>query len=152
IDSLFIASASVNAGENLYILGAEEPLEDATNFAPEALDLLLAELRRSFDCVVVDIPRTAAVHHREALTGADGVVVVTDLSLAGMRDTLRLASFAKRVANEGKVTIVANRVGADKKGAVPKADFEKGIEGKIDYMVPEDMKVMALANHTGKAV
>jgi pilus assembly protein CpaE len=152
IDSLFIASASVNAGENFYILGAEEPLDDITTFAPEALDLLLTELRRSFDCVVVDIPRTAAVHHRDALTGADAVVVVTDLSLAGMRDTLRLSSFAKRVANDGKVMIVANRVGADKKGAVPKADFEKGIEGKIDYMVPEDMKSMALANHTGKPV
>ena len=152
IDSLFIASASVNAGENLYVLGAEEPLDDLASFAPEALDLLLTELRRSFDCVVVDIPRTAAVHHRDALAGADAMVVVTDLSLAGMRDTLRLSSFAKRVASEGKVVVVANRVGADKKGAVPKADFEKGIEGKVDYLVPEDMKSMALANHTGKAV
>lgn len=152
IDSLFIASAAVNAGENSFILGAEEPLDDVTSFAPEALDLLLTELRRSFDCVVVDIPRVAAVHHRDALTGADAVVVVTDLSLAGMRDTLRLSSFAKRVANDGKVVVVANRVGADKKGAVPKADFEKGIEGKVDYVVPEDMKSMALANHTGKPV
>ena len=152
IDSLFIASAAVNAGENLYILGAEEPLDDATAFAPEALDLLLTELRRSFDCVVVDIPRAAAVQHRDALNGADAVVVVTDLTLAGMRDTLRLTSFAKRVASEGKVITVANRVGADKKGAVPKVDFEKGIEGKIDHVLPEDMKSMALANHTGKAV
>jgi len=152
IDSLFIASASVNAGENLYILGAEEPLDDLASFAPEALDLLLTELRRSFDCIVVDIPRAAAVHHRDALAGAHAMVVVTDLSLAGMRDTLRLSGFAKRVASEGKVVVVANRVGADKKGAVPKADFEKGIEGKVDYVVPEDMKSMALANHTGKAV
>ncbi|MGE5146088.1 MAG: AAA family ATPase [Candidatus Eiseniibacteriota bacterium] len=152
IDSLFIASAAVNAGENLYILGAEEPLDDLASFAPEALDLLLTELRRSFDCVVVDIPRAAAVHHRDALAGANAMVVVTDLSLAGMRDTLRLSSFAKRVASEGKLFVVANRVGADKKGAVPKADFEKGIEGKVDFIVPEDMKSMALANHTGKPV
>lgn len=152
IDSLFIASAAVGASENLYVLGAEDPLDQIWVPDPEALDLLLAELKQNFDCIVIDLPRTAAPAHAAVLKAATSVVLVTDRSLVGMRDTMRLGAMMKSVAPEAKPLIVANRVGADRKSEIPQREFEKGTEVSVDLSVPEDSKAMGLAWHSGKAV
>jgi pilus assembly protein CpaE len=151
IDGLFVAGAAIGVSDRLYVLGSEEPLEDGVEFHSDALELLLTELRRSFDVVVLDIPRALAVQQQAALADAT-IAVVSDMSLLGVRDTLRLCGFAKRAYSDGKVVTVINRVGGDRKGEVPKGDFEKGIEGKIDVIVPEDKKTMAIASHAGKAI
>jgi len=152
IDSLFIASAAVNAAENLYVLGAEEPLEQLWAPGAEALDLLIAELKQNFDCVVIDLPRSAALSHGAVLKASTDVVLVTDRSLIGMRDTMRLAAMLKNVATETEPLVVANRVGADKNAEIPTREFERGTEVKIDLSLPEDPKAMAMAWHSGKAV
>lgn len=152
IDGLFVAGAAININDRLYVLGSEEPMEDNVNFDAEALDILLRELRRTFEVVILDIPRSLAADIQPVLSDAT-VVVVSDMTLVGVRDTLRIVGFAKRaVAGGGKVLTVINRAGADKKAQIPKAEFEKGVEAKIDIMIPEDVKAMALASHSGKAV
>ena len=151
IDSLFVAGAAVGISDKLYVLGSEEPLEDGVEFHSDALELLLTELRRSFDVVILDIPRALAVQQQAALADAT-VAVVSDMSLLGVRDTLRLSGFAKRAYADGNIITVINRVGGDRKGEVPKSDFEKGIEGKVDVIVPEDKKTLAIASHAGKAI
>ncbi|MHA1538568.1 MAG: AAA family ATPase [Alphaproteobacteria bacterium] len=151
IDGLFVAGAAININDRLYVLGSEEPVEDNINFDVEALDILLRELRRNFEVVILDVPRAIAASMQPVLSDAT-VVVVSDMSLVGVRDTLRIVGFAKRAAAEGKVLTVINRAGADKKAQIPKAEFEKGIEAKIDITIPEDAKTMALASHSGKAV
>jgi len=151
IDSLFVAGAAIGVADRLYVLGSEEPLEDGVDFHNDALELLLTELRRSFDVVVLDIPRALAVQQQAALADAT-IAVVSDMTLLGVRDTLRLSGFAKRAYTDGKIVTIINRVGSDRKGEVPKGDFEKGIEGKIDVIVPEDKKTLAIASHSGKAI
>lgn len=151
IDSLFIASAAVSAADNLYVLAAEEPLEQLWAPEAEALELLIAELKQNFDCVVIDLPRTAALSHGAVLKASTDIVVVTDRSLVGMRDTMRLGAMLKAAASETKPLIVANRVGADKNAEIPVREFERGTEVKIDLSLPEEAKTMALAWHSGKA-
>jgi pilus assembly protein CpaE len=151
IDGLFVAGAAIGVADHLYVLGSEEPLEDGVEFHSDALELLLTELRRSFDVVVLDVPRALAVQQQAALADAT-IAVVSDMTLLGVRDTLRLSGFAKRAYSDGKVITVINRVGGDRKGEVPKGDFEKGIEGKIDVIVPEDKKTLAIASHAGKPI
>ncbi len=151
IDSLFIASATVNAAENLYVLGAEEPLEQLWAPDPEGLDRLISELKQNFDCVVIDLPRSAALSHGAVLKASTDVVLVTDRSLIGMRDSMRLSAMLKTVASEAEPLVVANRAGADKKAEIPAREFERGTEMKIDLSLPEEPKTMALAWHSGKA-
>lgn len=151
IDSLFVAGAAVSVSDKFYVLGSEEPVEDNVAFEPGSLELLIQELRQSFELVVIDMPREIAVRQQELLADAT-VVIVSDLSLLGVRDTLRLNGYAKRVIGDGRILTVANRVGGDKRTNVPKADFEKGIENKLDVLVPDDGKTFAAAQHSGKSI
>lgn len=150
IDSLFVSSAAVSVGQNLFVLAAEEPLDGPLMFDSEALELLLAELRHSFDCIILDVPRTTAVAQWHMLATSDSICIVTDLSLPGMRDTIRLTGIAKSAAPETNLVVVANRAGADKKGEIPSREFEKSGEVKIDFVIPDDPKAYALSSNNGK--
>lgn len=152
IDHLFVASASTNASENLAVLGAEEPLDNIMGFAPEALDLLLSELRAAYEVVIVDIPRSLAIEMRDVVAQGTDVMMVTDLSLAGMRDSMRLAMLYKNVAPTSNRHVIVNRVGSDKKFELPKGEFEKGIDGKIAQMIPDDVKAAKGALNIGKPI
>ncbi len=151
IDSLFLSAAAVNAGENLFVLGAEEPLDTGLSFEPDALVLLLQELAQSFDTVIIDVPRGVAVNHWSALAGVSCIALVSDMSLTGMRDIVRLKAMFKTNAPEARVVVVANRAGTEKKKTeVPRREFERGIEGQIDFVIPEDAKSQTLSSQSGK--
>ncbi len=150
IDGLFIERAMVRESDNLMILASEEALENAFTFDPAAVELLLEKLRCDFDCVVVDFPRSAVTANAYILEAASAAAVVSDPSLAGMRDTIRLVSFIKRVAPTALVKVVINRLGAAKKGELSKDDFERNAELKVDHVIPQELKVAAESVGAGK--
>ncbi len=150
IDGLFIERALVRECDNLFILGAEEALENAFSFDPAAVEMLLEKLRCDFDCVIVDFPRAVVTANAYILSAASAVAVVSDASLAGMRDTLRLVAFTKRVAPAAAVKVVVNRFGAAKKGELSKEDFERGAGLKIDHLIPQESGVAAISAGAGK--
>jgi pilus assembly protein CpaE len=151
IDPLFIASAMVNESENLFILGGEEPLESKSELNAFAIDPLIGALRSNFSALVLDMPRNTAVYHPRLIQASTGVLIVTDFSLAGMRDVLRLKSFVRDFNPDGESQIVA--IGSkDSRGMLTQKDFEKGIEGKIDHVIPFDAKLANDAANGGKAI
>lgn len=150
IDGLFIERAMLRDGENLYVLSSEEALDYVINFDPTAVELLIDHLRRDFECVVVDLPRFAARSQTAMLTPPASVVVVSDPSLAGMRDTQRLVALFKKISPNADVSVGLNRVGACKGGELTKADFEKGAQARIDWMMPFDAKTFGQGSARGR--
>ncbi len=150
IDSLFVTSALVKATERLYVMGSEEPLDEEILPDPEAMGLLLSELRRRFRFVLVDLPRNMIRLQDTILASATKIVVVSDISLAGIRDTVRLLTKIKQVATKPSIKIVANKFNNITAGLAVK-DFERGTDTKIDIVVPEDVKIAVAAN-AGKPV
>lgn len=150
IDGLFIASAMVNASDSLFVLASEGPLGGHLSFDPGAVDLLFHELCHNFDRVVVDLPRSALVQNQGLLAKATDILVVSDLSLPCVRDTMRMLSFLKDSAYDARVLVVANRVHRGGKGQISRNDFERGIETRVHYVVPEDVKGATASANAGK--
>lgn len=151
LDSLLIASSMVSESERLSVLGAEEPVEDTLSFGATAVGALLEELRGNYEVVVVDLPRHLLPANRAVLGSAGQVILVSELSLAGIRDTARLAAAIKVLGGPACV-VVASRVGGSRKPQVDRATFERGIQGKIAFLVPDDEKTVGAAANQGKAV
>jgi pilus assembly protein CpaE len=139
IDALLLGSAMVQQSERLRVLAAEEPLEDEVAIGPAGLRALLAQLADSCDAVVVDVPRRLDPTSRDLLARADVVAVVTDLSLAGMRDAQRLSAAIRGLRPKDRTLVVANRVGGVA-GEVPQAEFERGLGTTLDLLVANDPK------------
>jgi pilus assembly protein CpaE len=151
-DSLLLASAMVTEGDKLPILATEESLEEQLMFDGTAVAPLLSALSQDYDCLIVDLPRSLDGIGRQVIALADSTVVVTDLSLSALRDSVRLVDLAQKLEARNKPLVIANQVGADHRGEIGRAEFEKGLNGGLDHTVPFDPKAMMAAAHSGKAV
>jgi len=149
IDSLFISSATSKIGSRLSVMAAEESVDGDFRYDASAIDLLLDELHRQSDCVIVDLPRTVAATRARVLGAATDVIIVTELSLAGLRDSIRLHGLVQQVAAKARTIFVANRVAGKDRG-ITKAEFEKALGRAIDFMLPEQDKAAAAAASSGK--
>jgi pilus assembly protein CpaE len=152
IDGLFIERAMVKASEKLAVLSAEAPINQPLMTDGAAFFQLQEEMRSAFECTVVDLPRGMLVQHPHLVSDMQVIVIVTDLTLAAARDTIRLLSWFKTNAPNTSVTVLANRVAGTGQPEITRKDFETSIERKIDYLVPLDMKLAAQAAKLGKPV
>ena len=151
IDSLFVTSVATKCGERLHVLAAEEAVDDEIHFNTSAVSLLLDELKKTAGVVVIDLPRNAHGARAVILAVATDIIVVTDLTLAGLRDAIRLYTMIQQVAPNARVVFVANRDGG-REGTVSKAEFEKALGKQITFVIPEDAKANQAAANAGKPV
>jgi pilus assembly protein CpaE len=150
VDSLMIASSMVVATNRLSVLSAEEHLEEPTPIDPSALNAIIKEVRGNFDFVIIDMPRNLVTSQRRLLGMAHAIVLVCDQSLFGIRDCLRLKLLVKSATERAQMLIVTARHGKDRPPQVDQATFERGIQDKISFHIPEDFKVINEAANTGK--
>jgi pilus assembly protein CpaE len=150
IDGLFIERAMVKANERLAVLSAEAPINQPLMSDGAAFFQLQEEMKAAFECTVIDLPRHMLVQHPHLLHDVQATVVVSELTLAGARDTIRILSWLKANAPQTKVLVVANRVPASGVGEVTRKDFETSIERKIDVMLPFDAKTATQSAKLGK--
>jgi pilus assembly protein CpaE len=152
IDGLFIERAMVKAGENLSVLSAEAPINSPIMTDGTAFYQLQEEMRLAFECTIVDLPRGMLVQHPHLVAEIQVAVIVTELTLAAARDTIRILSWLKSNAPMTQVVVVANKVMPAAALEISRKDFEGSIERKIDYLVPLDQKLAAQAAKLGKTV
>lgn len=149
LDTLFMASAMVPKTEQLSILAAEEELGRDPGYAPEAFDRLLGEVRRGFEAVWVDMPRSTFGSLAKVLPHVKHVFIVADLSLVSLRDAVRLKAFCNEHAAFTELSVILNKVDKSKQ-SMTVAQFERGVETKVAVKLAEDFKVLDGAAATGK--
>lgn len=149
LDSLFMASALLPKTEKLSILAAEEDLARDTGFRPEGIERLIEEVRHDFEWVWVDLPRALAYLGARVLERADHVLLVSDLTLAGMRDTMRLSAMCEELVHDGKVSILVNETG--RATGMTAAQFAKGVPLPVLATLEEERKA-ATASVSGKPI
>lgn len=150
VDSLMVAGATVNESENFSVLSAEESIDEFIHVDNAAVSMLLKELRPNYRVVIVDLPSYLFPTQKRLFALAHEIVLVTEMTLAGIRDTLRIRTALKALGITARLTMVAGRWGPQRPTGVDEAAFAKGAQVKIDFFLPDDPKNMAAANNAGK--
>ncbi|WCM28292.1 pilus assembly protein CpaE [Sphingomonas sp. QA11] len=150
IDGLFIERAMVKSSEMLSVLSAEAPINSPVLTDGAAFYQLQEEMRAAFECTIVDLPRNMLVQHPHLITDVQVAVVVTELTLAAARDSIRILSWLKSNAPQTQVFVVANKMHVNGQQEISRKDFEGSIERKIDFVIPFDQKLGAQAAKLGK--
>ncbi|WP_169569732.1 cellulose synthase operon protein YhjQ/BcsQ [Sneathiella limimaris] len=152
LDKLFLDSAITKAGDRLAVLGTEEPIEEFVDVNPDSIDTLIGEISQDYSQVIVDLPRHLLPTQGALLASADTVVLVSDQTLAGIRDMNRITQAMTSLSTKGRIVRVISRVGSERVAQVAKADFQKALEEPAQYFVPEDGKTVSVCANAGKAV
>jgi pilus assembly protein CpaE len=77
---------------------------------------------------VLDLPRHMLIQYPHMVHDAHVAVVVSELTLAATRDTIRILAWLKSNAPQTKVIVVANRVPSGGALEISRKDFEQSIE------------------------
>ncbi len=151
IDSLFVSSATAKLSDHLVVMATEETISGDVALDPGASEILLEALGRANDVIIVDLPRTAFRMRHHVLQAVTHAVLVTEMDLASLRDSIRLLGAIEEANPDIVITVIANRVGS-KKQAMPVAEFKKALGHKVDFTVPEDSKTFIDAANNGKPI
>ena len=91
------------------------------------------------------------IQHPHLISEIQVTMVVTELTLASARDTIRILSWLKTNAPNSRVVVVANRVHPGSP-EISRKDFEQSIERKVDVLIPFDLRVASQAAKLGKTL
>lgn len=143
IDSLFLDRVSANFTQGLSLMSAEEPLKNMINPSSNAAETLQRITREKYSYVLVDLPRSMNPLTRSFLERADMVVLVSELTLLGLRDLLRISDYLKELHKTPLV--VANREGLASKHEISRKDFEKHYGQPVTVHIPCMMEAFSTA-------
>lgn len=152
MDARLLASATLHESPQLSVLAAEEPLVDLPQVAAGAADAMISVLRNDCDFIILDLPRHLDDIVRRTITIATTVGVVTDLSLAAARDTLRLVEFNRVLSPTAKHIVLGNQVGAPHRGEVGRTEFERVVGLSLDFAIPFEPQTALTTSSTGTAL
>jgi len=140
----------VRANERLSVLSAEAPINQPLVSDGTAFFQLQEEMRNAFESTVLDLPRHMLIQYPHLVHDAHVAVVVSQLTLAGTRDTIRVLAWLKSNAPQTKVVVVANGVPSGGALEISRKDFEQSIERPVDIVFPYDAKLAAQSAKLGK--
>jgi pilus assembly protein CpaE len=149
IDELFLDRALVHMSETLSVMAAEEALDRTVVPGPNGIAALMTALKERTEALVVDAPS----HDPEGLLAVaeacQDLLVVTELTLPGLRDTARLLALIEDAAPGARTLVIANRV---PKGTpdVARREFEQELRRPIDVMLPAEDKPVGQAANAGQ--
>ncbi|MBY0319876.1 MAG: hypothetical protein K2X72_14225 [Reyranella sp.] len=150
IDALFIQQVAQKKSEHLYAMGAEEPPTGGFQARPHAASDFLRSFHRRFRWIVADVPRGDPVIQRQVLEASSDILLITDLSLPGVRDAMRLQQMVHEVAPGAKLHIATSGAVDARRSAVKVADVERTLKRKVDCKIPADAAATLAAINFGK--
>ena len=150
IDALFIQQVAQKKSEYLYAMGAEEPPTGGFQARPHAASDFLRSFHRRFRWIVADVPRGDPALQRQVLEASSDILLITDLSLPGVRDAMRLQQMVHEVAPGAKLHIATSGAVDARRSAVKVADVERTLKHKVDCQIPADAAAALSAINFGK--
>lgn len=151
IDSVFVDRTMIKEHDNLLILGAEEAMQNDVPMDAASIETLIEKLRESFQVLVVEPPHGNMTAVKAAMRMATHIIFVSNYSVVGMRDIIRLNGLADQLAAGTQQLVLANQ-GTTGKSDVNAKDFESVTGLSVDAEIPSDIRGVIAALNAGSAL
>lgn len=147
IDNLFLASALTRHPNGVFVLPAPPEIEEADSIGHDEVKLALDLLRARFRYTVVDTARTITGATAAALEASRRILLVSDLSVPGVRSARRTVELLTRLAVPlENVELLVTEAGA---GPVSLQDAARAIGKQPFFVIPRDEGSAAEAMNHG---
>jgi pilus assembly protein CpaE len=111
VDDIFLHSTLTRHSSGIFVMPAPPNIEEADAVSHDDVKLALRLMRGQFRYIVIDTPRTITAASLAALEDADRLLVLTDLSVPGVRAARRTCELLKRLGTTSeRVELVVSEV------------------------------------------
>lgn len=151
LDAELLQGALTDSGHGFSIIAAPETIMPLDTVDQDRLLELLRLVRSTFDVVLVDLPNDWSNWSLSLALAADQLVVVTDLTVAGLRQTRRrLDLFASLGIRAERIRVVANRVAHGLFKSIDLKDAAGALGCEIDATITDGDGDMSEAQNEGR--
>jgi pilus assembly protein CpaE len=153
IDTAFVDRLLAKCTDHLSLLAAPATLERVYDFGADAFDSIFDSLRATVPCIVLDVPHQWTGWSKQALVGADDILIVAAPDLANLRNTKNLYDFFKSARpNDRLPKYCLNQVGVPKRPEIKAADFAKALEDEPVANIPFEPQLFGAAANNGQMI
>jgi pilus assembly protein CpaE len=153
IDTAFIDRLLAKCTDHLSLLAAPATLDRVYDFGADAFDAIFDSLRTTVPCVVLDVPHQWTGWSKQALIGADDILIVAAPDLANLRNTKNLYDLLKASRpNDHLPRYCLNQVGVPKRPEIKAADFAKALEDEPVAIIPFEPQMFGAAANNGQMI
>ena len=153
VDTAFIDRLLSKCTDHLSLLAAPATLERVYDFSAEAFDAIFDTLRTTMPCIVLDIPHQWSGWTKQALIGADDILIIAAPDLANLRNTKNIYDLLKAARpNDRPPLYCLNQVGVPKRPEINATEFAKAIESEPIAAIPFDPQMFGSAANNGQMI
>lgn len=152
IDQGFIERIIKPVNNRLFMVSGEESLDEDLKYKIEGIEKLLDYLSNEFHYIVTDVPHFSNSITQSIVKNAHMVILVTDSSLAGLRDTGRLIRFIGKESADRRIVVVINKYGECKENEIKISDFEESVKHKVNHVISYNSSVPMDCINQGKTL
>jgi pilus assembly protein CpaE len=151
IDGVYLDRLLVRRSEHLALLPSTASLLADIEATPEAVDALIAIVRRASPFIVLDLPHLWSPWVKRCLVGADEVLIVATPDLAGLRNAKGLADILRTARpHDAPPALVLNMVGVARRPEIPVRDFAKAMGVEPVAVLPFEPAAFGAAANNGE--
>lgn len=136
IDQLFLERLFNPVNERLYVLSSEVPLDEEISYKTASLEQLLSYLTKLFHYVIIDIPHSFNKIGKYALQQSNIRLLVTNASLAGLRDSSRIINYLGEKQLDNRLILVLNKYIKNLKGNLAPDEIEETLKREVNHIIP----------------
>jgi pilus assembly protein CpaE len=152
IDALLLDRAAIACVDGLSLFASRCKPEIAARIDPLALPILLGQMRRQFDFLILDARCVDTPILRAAIEQAQIRVIVIDQTMLALRDLVDQPELFAATDGGQRNLIVVNRFGEHGKEGLVIADIEKTMEQPVDALIPFDARTAVSSANAGMPV
>lgn len=152
LDPELLQSVAMRHASGLSVVANPVDINPLDIVSIEFVDRILRLAAQAYDVVLVDLPTLWTEWTIRILERADIVLMVTDLSVAGIHQMRRQLEMVEANNLTPKTKILANRVQVNLFGKVDLKESEAVLGRKIAYTVVDDAATMRSANDEGRPI
>ena len=153
LDPDLIRSISLATEQNLVVFAAPPLIEPIESVETEQVLQVLTMMRQLYAGVVIDLPSDVTNWSLSALSAADLIVIVVELSVSSLRQARRRLDLFESIGIErSRIAVVVNRVEKRMFKAIDLSDVDETLGREVLGSLPLDEKELRSAQTQGVLV
>lgn len=152
IDDFLIDSVVQKVGEKFFLLSGNLQFGQYIKNDVDEFKSLINTVKGKYNYCIIDMNLNYHEIFSYLLEELDTLFIVSDLTLSSARDTARIITYAKKHKIDMACSVILNKVGIAKKGAISESVFEKIIGMPISHKVAYDPEIPVTAANLGKLI
>ncbi len=150
LDGAYLRDVMAHHKSGIDLLAAPLTLESLKVLNPDFLANLLDVASQEYDYILIDMPQALTDWTEVALGRSDMIFLVTELSVAAIRQSRRLLDVLReRELADNRIAILVNRYESRWGKKVTVKEAENALGRRIDYFSPNEYKTVNAALNEG---